>query len=257
MSEMAAPVLQVAAFGPGRLSLSVAAGSLTALLGPNRSGKTRLLDAIGRHVPPEGRILVDGQDVAARPPAAVAALGVARVWRYPTALAGFSVLEQVLAGGYLRRPRGLAAVPLLPPARRAAAARQALAARLLERVGLADKAAQPAASLRAGELRRLDIARALAAAPRLLLLDEPASGLLEEDRERVGTLLQALRDEGMALLAAEHSVAFAGQYCDRAVVVEGGRMLAEGTPAECLEHDEVQEALFGRQSHADRLRALD
>lgn len=253
---MSAPVLTLEAVGAGAVSFAVAAGSLVGLLGPNGAGKTVLLDMVGGHRPAGGRVRVGGEDISGLAAAEVAALGVGRVWHRPVALAGLSVLEQVLAGSFLRRERGLAALLGLPAARRAAAARRERAMALLGRLGLADKAGRPARTLRAGELRRLDIARALAAEPRLLLLDEPAAGLNEEDREAIGRLLQALRGEGMALLLAEHSVAFVGQYCDRAVVLDRGRVLAEGTPGECLEDEHVQEALFGRRADADRLRAL-
>lgn len=239
------------------MSMGVPGDSLTGLLGQNGAGKSTLLDiASGRLAPDGGSIRFDGDEIAGLPAPLVASRGLARVWRYPLALPGMTAVEQVMAGGFLRRRTGFwSSLFSLPEARRAAAVQERQARSLLARVGLAERADHPAVRLRRLDLLRLEIARALAASPRLLLLDEPDAGLRAEDSATLGQLLRTLRADGLTLLVASHAIAFVAAHCDHAVVLDHGNVVAAGRPATCLERPIVREALLGRQQDADRLRA--
>ncbi|MBN8892027.1 MAG: ABC transporter ATP-binding protein [Rhodospirillales bacterium] len=239
------------------LSFAVRQGSLTALLGPNGAGRTMVAELVcGMQRPDAGAIRFAGVPIGHLPAHAVAALGLVRIWRHARPIRGLTVLEQVIAGGFLRRGIGFWPSLLhLPAARRAATAQAGRAHALLARVGLAQRADHPAEALGQGELRRMEVARALAAAPRLLLLDEPAEGLAASDSAAIGVLLRELRDEGMTLLVIAHNMQFVADHCDHVVVMRAGRHIAEGPPATCLGHPAVQDALLGRQQDADSLRA--
>jgi branched-chain amino acid transport system ATP-binding protein len=127
---------------------------------------------------------------------------------------------------------------------------------LLERVGMAGRAGELAETLSYGEQRRIEIARAIGAGPKLLLLDEPTAGMNAQESDGIGRLVHALRDGGMTVLMVEHNVRLVMDFCDRVTVMNFGRGLAEGTPAECMAHPEVQAAYFGRTDDAERIRAL-
>jgi branched-chain amino acid transport system ATP-binding protein len=231
------------------------AGRITGVLGLNGAGVTAVVALAGGAVLPSGgRILLAGVALGATPMAA-AAQGVARCASQPSGVAGMTVLEQAMTGGFVHRPGFLASLLGLPGARRAERALAERARALLARAGLAARAEEPAARLRRAEAWRLEIVRALAAAPRLLLLEAPCAALRPADAEALGTLLHGLCEDGLTVLVAERNLQFVARQCDHAVVLQRGRKLAEGAPRACLDRPEVQEALLGRQQDADRLRA--
>jgi branched-chain amino acid transport system ATP-binding protein len=160
---------------------------------------------------------------------------------------GMTVLQQVVAGTWLRRDTSLLASILhLPSARARMLETEQYALNLLERVGMADRADILAEALSYGEQRRVEIARALGAAPRLLLLDEPTAGMNGQESRRIGELIAALRADGLTILLVEHNMKLVADHCDHAVVMNFGRKIAEGTPTHCLSDPGVQEAYFGR-----------
>lgn len=237
------------------LAFVAPAGRITGILGQNGAGVTEVVELAGGATrPSQGRILLDGAALAATPVVA-AAQGVARCARQPRGIVGMTVLEQAMTGGFRHRP-GLWALLLgLSTARRAERRLAERARALLTRAGLAARAGDPATRLRRGEAWRLEIVRAMTAAPRLLLLEAPSASLRPADSEALGTLLRGLCDEGLTVLVAEHNMGFVAAHCDHAVVLRRGRLLAEGAPRVCLDRPDVQEALLGRQQDADRLRA--
>lgn len=234
------------------LSFVVPRGSITGLMGPNGAGKTTVINLIsGQLAPDGGEIVIDGEYATGLRADYVAEMGLARTYQNVRLIGGLSALQQVISGFYLRRQTGLLASVLhLPGALRRMRAIEDAALLLLERVGMADRADILAEALSYGEQRRVEIARALAAAPGVLLLDEPTAGMNAQEAERIGTLMHALRDDGLSILLVEHNMRLISDYCDRAVVMNFGAGIAAGTPAECLDHPAVQEAYFGRERHA-------
>ena len=242
----------------GDLSMTVPKASVTGLMGPNGAGKTTVINLITGLLPSDqGRILVNDHEVQTLPAHEIAAAGVARTYQNVRLFAGMTVLEQVIAGCYLRRDCSLLASFLALPSARAARIRtKARAMALLEQVGMADRAGTMAETLSYGEQRRIEIARALGSEPRLLLLDEPTAGMNAQESEVIGKLIHALRDKGLTVLLVEHNVRLVMNFCDRVTVMNFGRAVVHGSPSDCMAHPEVQQAYFGRSEDAQRIRAL-
>jgi branched-chain amino acid transport system ATP-binding protein len=222
-------------------------GEILGLLGPNGAGKTVCFNLIsGVYKPTAGQITFDGQRIDGLPPHVIACLGIGRTFQLVKPFTHLSVLENVLAA------RGTSRYPSLSkiwsgwktPAER----REAL--NLLERVGLAGLAERRAGLLPLGNLRRLEIARALAVGSKLLLLDESFSGLRHEEIAQLEDLIRAIRAGGQTVLLIEHNMRVAMGLCDRLVVLEHGRKLAEGSPVEVRENEAVIEAYLGRKGRA-------
>jgi branched-chain amino acid transport system ATP-binding protein len=229
----------VKAFGGLRavndLSFGVRTGEILGLLGPNGSGKTTVFNLLaGAQAPDRGAIYFDGRDITRLAPHRRAALGIIRTFQLVRALAGLSVLDNVLVARFYGRVR----------ATRADEARPA-ALECLRVVGLTALAGRAAGALTIGERKRLEVARALAAGPRLLLLDEPAAGLNPTEVSGLLALIRTLRAGGMTIAVVEHNVAAIRELCDRVVVLNAGRKLAEGRPAEALDHAAVVEVYLG------------
>jgi len=220
------------------VSFSLASGSLTSLIGPNGAGKTTLFNAIcGVTRPTAGRITIGTRDVTGWQPHRIAALGVGRSFQNARLFGDMTVLENVLAGGYRRESATLVsdllALSLSRRSERAAVARaeEALRALDLERI-----ASVRARDLAFGDRRRVELARALAAEPGLLLLDEPAAGLNASERERLRRDLLRLRARGMTLLLVEHDMRLVMSISDRVMVLEFGKLIADG-PAGVVRDD--------------------
>jgi branched-chain amino acid transport system ATP-binding protein len=224
------------------VTLTVHAGTLHSLIGPNGAGKTTLFNLLtGQHAPSSGRILFDGRDIAGTPPHAIAHLGISRSFQRTNVFPTLSVLENVWVAAFARRDswKGLAwrradRMPELAERARTA----------LREVGLQDRALQPAREISHGEQRQLELAIALAAAPRMLLLDEPAAGLSPEETRRMVALVRTLKGR-YTIVLIEHKMDVIMTISDRISVMHFGSLIAEGTPAEIQRHPDVRRAYLG------------
>lgn len=226
------------------VGFSVPEGSLSAVIGPNGAGKTTLFNLIsGFLAPTRGRVVLGGQDLNGLPPHRVAALGLVRTFQLVRPFPAMSVAENVRVGAHLRTAGGLWAALLGRPAQERRVAADAHA--LLDRMGLGSLADRPPASLGYGQLRLLEIARALAARPRLLLLDEPAAGLNHVETDRLGALIRELHRDGMTVLLIEHDMRLVMDIAERIVVLDFGRKIAEGTPETMTRDPAVLAAYLG------------
>ncbi|MFC5750986.1 ABC transporter ATP-binding protein [Actinomadura rugatobispora] len=240
------------------VSIRVPETSIYGILGPNGAGKTTVLNMISGFIAPDsGDISVAGTRITGLAPYRVARQGIARTYQNIRLFPGMTVLETVMAGAYGRRSSSILGAILLSPAerreRRATAER---AAELLDRVGVRGRHSALAETLSYGDQRRVEIARALATDPRLLLLDEPTAGMNDAESEEVGRLLVGLRDAGLTLILIEHNMRLVEEFCQRVSVMNSGALLAEGTPTWCLDQEDVKEAYFGKRSDAARIATL-
>ena len=235
------------------VDLELHSGDVVGLIGPNGAGKTTLVNMISGLVPPSsGAATVLGVGVGKAPVHAVASAGVSRTFQHSKLFSRLSALENVLVGGHLvTRPTFLRRLLWLPSARRDERRALQHAARCLRRVGLADKATTRATALSYGDQRRLEIARALASDPILLILDEPAAGMNHVEAESLSELITSLAGDGLTILFIEHNVGMVLQTCDRIVVLNFGEVIAAGTPDEIAADPAVVEAYLGTEEETD------
>jgi branched-chain amino acid transport system ATP-binding protein len=220
------------------LSFQIDQGQVCALIGPNGAGKTTLFNVISRlYEPTDGSVTFEGRDLLALPPHKIAEVGIARTFQNLALVQGLSVLDNVMVGAHARTTGGFIGGLFGLPVRRREAQLRADAMEVLVRLGLERVAQMPAAGLPYGTLKRIELARALAAQPRLLMLDEPASGLTHSEVDELGNTIRSLRDEySLTVLLVEHHMGMVMGISDNVVVMEFGQKIADGTP-EVVQND--------------------
>ena len=224
------------------VSLRIEAGALHSIIGPNGAGKTTLFNLLtGVFSPSSGRILFDGRDITGTPAHRIAHLGLARSFQRTNVFPAFSLFDNVWVAAFACNPSWKGLLWRRPDQYPEVAARARAA---LADVGLADKAEVPARQISHGEQRQLELAIALAAAPRLLLLDEPAAGLSPEETRRMVALVRSLKGR-YTIVLIEHKMDIIMSVSDRISVMHFGSLIAEGSPAEIQRNPEVRRAYLG------------
>ncbi len=246
---MSTPLLQVNNLGKSfggvkavdGVSFELHAGELLALIGPNGAGKTTTFNMVNGQLPAgQGSILLDGQELVGRAPRAIWRLGVGRTFQIAETFASLTVVENVQMALLSHDGK------LFSMWRSAAGYKRGEALALLEQVGMAPQADRPCSELAYGDVKRVELAIAMANSPKLLLMDEPTAGMAPRERNALMALTkQLVVDRGMAVLFTEHSMDVVFAYADRMIVLARGRLIAQGKPLEIRDDPKVQEVYFG------------
>ena len=219
------------------ISLQVDAGEIVAIIGPNGAGKSTLFNGLaGHHAPTSGSVTFNGIELVGLTPEAVAAAGLMRTYQIPRSFAAMTVLENVMVGALLRHPT--------------LAAARAAAQQVLDAVGLGERGALLAGALNVAGQKRVELARALAASPKLLLLDEVAGGLNPGEALELAEILRAIHARGVTLVIVEHVLEVVMRLAHRVLVLNFGQLIASGTPQDIVRNPEVIEAYLGRKYRA-------
>lgn len=238
------------------VDMTVNEGEIVGLIGPNGAGKTTFFNCLtGLYKPTEGQVTLSGQVIPPKPRAVVIA-GMARTFQNIRLFANMTALENVMVGRYCRTS-SLALTSILrgPKFRREEAATRARAQELLDFVGLGDSSEHLARNMPYGDQRRLEIARALATDPKLILLDEPTAGMNPQETKQASDLIFRIRDSGLAVVVIEHDMRFIFNLCDRVLCLVRGEVLVQGTPGEVQSDPRVIEAYIGGADDDDEADA--
>ena len=231
------------------VSFAVKSGSIKAIIGPNGAGKTTLYDLLtGIYLPDEGRVLFQGKEILGKPTHEITALGIARTFQTIRLFTDMTVMENVMIGLHHRTSAGMFKSALrLPSARREEAWMREEALRYLDIVGLDMQSDSLAGSLPFGQQRLLEVARALATQPKLLLLDEPASGLNAYETRELGEIIYRIRDMCITVILVEHDMGLVMRISEEVLVLDYGEVIAEGSPEEIRANEKVIEAYLGSE----------
>ncbi len=231
------------------VSFQIEEGEIFGLIGPNGAGKTTMFNVItNMYVPSEGSVLFGGKPITGMKPHKITNMGICRSFQNIRLFQQMTVLENVMVGGHTRSSAGvIQSVFRLPSQRKEEADLKKKAEKLLELVGLASHSSMMAENISYGQQRRLEIARALASDPKLLLLDEPAAGMNEKETDSLYELIKEVQKRGITVLIIEHDMPLVMKLCDRITVLNFGKKLAEGTPDQIQNNESVIEAYLGTE----------
>lgn len=232
------------------VTFTVRPGEVHGLVGPNGAGKSTVLGILSGFISPDaGSVTYRDRELVGVPPDKLVRAGIARTFQEPSPVPGLTVLENVLAGLHIDGHAGTLRAAIRSPGLRNEEKRlKATALRLLDSVGLADRAGAEAGALSFGELRYLEVIRCLGTGATILLLDEPAAGMGKNETERLGGFIAEVRASGHGVLLVDHDMGFIFSLCDAITVMNAGRVIADGTPREIENSAAVREAYLGGQA---------